>query len=226
LDADIDEFFDYPFSQMVPFAKFLAYLNEKNYSAVLCQMIDMFSGKPLSSLAHKAPKEELKSAYRYYDLSNVTKVDYCKSDMTRKYAPANIVTNEKSMLLFGGIRKSLYGINCLLTKHSFFLTGKDLDLFPHVHFINRAKVADVSCAILHYKLASNAYESAMQNKGAFIGNSKGYIDFMRLIENNPNHSIRSKNSTTFHSVNDLVKNELLFCSKDYVKYAHCINSAA
>ena len=218
LDADIDEFFDYPFSKSMSLENFVEYLNVNGFSAVLCQMIDMFSEKPLSSLTENASKEELKTIYCYYDLSNVTMVDYFTSDMTRKYAPQNVVAHENSKLLFGGIRKSLYGLNCLLTKHSLFLTGKGLDIFPHVHFVDKAKIADVSCAILHYKLASNAYETAMQNKEAFIGNSKGYRDFIRLIEENPEYCIRSINSSELQSINDLVNDKYLFCSDNYIQY--------
>ena len=53
LDADIDEFFDYPFSATMDLSQFLRYLNRRQFSAVIAQMLDMFSDKPLSALAER-----------------------------------------------------------------------------------------------------------------------------------------------------------------------------
>jgi hypothetical protein len=218
LDADIDEYFDFPFSNLLNLSKFLEYLNQRNYSAVLTQMLDMFSERPLATLAHKAPQENLKEVYRYYDLSQVSKVDYRASELTRVYAPNNEIPNENIFLNFGGIRKALFGINCLLSKHSLFRTGEDLELFPHVHFVNRARVADVSCVLLHYKLVSNAYEMASQNQVTFHTNSKGYSDLMHLIETRGEHLIKTETAVEFREVVDLLHSKFLFLSNDYAKY--------
>jgi|CXWL01.1.fsa_nt_gi hypothetical protein len=219
LDADIDEYFDYPFSYEVSLSKFLEYLNRGSYTAVLTQMLDMFSERPLAALAHKMPQENLKEVYRYYDVSEVSMVDYRIAELTRSYAPNNQISNENTCLCFGGIRKTLFGINCLLSKHSLFRTGEDLELFPHVHFVNNARVADVSCALLHYKLVSNAYETALQNKKAFSSTSRGYSDLMQLIEIRPEQRIKTGTAVEFHTVADLLESNLLFLSNDYRQYA-------
>jgi Glycosyl transferase family 2 len=49
LCADIDELFDYPFSEKLSLRDFLGYLNNNNYTAVVAQMLDMFSDVPLQS---------------------------------------------------------------------------------------------------------------------------------------------------------------------------------
>lgn len=219
LDVDIDEFFDYPFSHALSLSKFLEYLNTGNYTAVLTQMLDMFSEKPLAGLAHKIPLENIREMYRYYDISQITKSDYRSSELARTYASENKISNENNQLYFGGIRKVLFGINCLLTKHSLFRTGEGLQLFPHVHFVNKARVADVSCVLLHYKLVSNAYETASQNKEAFTGTSKGYSDLMHLIEKRPEHRIKSDNAAEFHTVADLLESKFIFVSEAYQQYA-------
>src|SRR5215216_4612946 len=48
LYADIDELFDYPYSDVVGLDSFLGYLTEKSYTAVAAQMLDMFPEEPLS----------------------------------------------------------------------------------------------------------------------------------------------------------------------------------
>ena len=218
LDVDMDEYFDYPFSHVVSLSKFLKYLNRGGYTAVLAQMLDMFSDMPVAALAHKRPEENVKEVYRYYDLSHICKVDYRTAEMTRAHAPRNKYSSASTCLYFGGIRKALFGTNCLLTKHSLFRTGKGLELFPHVHFVNNARVADVSCVLYHYKLVSNAYETALQNKTAFTGTSKGYSDLMGLIEKRPEYRIKTETTVEFHDLSELLAKDFLFTSKDYQRY--------
>jgi Glycosyl transferase family 2 len=219
LDADIDEFFDYPFSDTVSLAQFLAYLNQRRYSAVLTQMLDMFSDRPLAALAQGALKENLKQVYRYYDLSQVTMLEYQSAELTRRFAYLNQLAEKKAQLCFGGIRKSLSGINCLLSKHSLFRTGNGLDLFTHVHFVNRARLADVSCLLLHYKLVGNAYKIASQNRKAFPSTSKGYEDLIHVIEGQPDYRLKGDTAVEFGAVSDLFDGNFLFASQDYRIYA-------
>jgi hypothetical protein len=51
LCVDIDEFFDLPFSTIATMNALLHYLNMKRYSAVIAQMLDLFSELPLSKLS-------------------------------------------------------------------------------------------------------------------------------------------------------------------------------
>src|SRR4028119_1076508 len=48
LCVDIDELFDYPYSDVVDLGSLLGYLNERSYTAVVAQMLDMFPEEPLS----------------------------------------------------------------------------------------------------------------------------------------------------------------------------------
>ena len=50
LCADIDELFDYPFSEKLSLRDFLGYLNNNNYTAVVAQMLDMFSDVPATKV--------------------------------------------------------------------------------------------------------------------------------------------------------------------------------
>ena len=225
LDADIDEFFDYPFSDVLSLSQFLEYLNKHQYTAVLTQMLDMFSEKPLSYLAKKQ-EEDLKATYRYYDISAVMKTGYRESEIAVKYGKRNELSNDNLAIYSGGIRKTLYGNNCLLSKHSLFFRGESIELFPHVHFMNRARIADVSCVLLHFKLTSNAYETASQNKEAFLGTSKGYSDFIDLLENRPDYRIKQNGAVELRNVNDLVNNGFLVVSDDYRKHVDALRFKA
>jgi hypothetical protein len=225
LDADIDEFFDYPCSDVAVLGDFLDYLNKKKYTAVITQLLDMFSdGGILVDTDQR--NFDLKSAYPFYDISAVTKVAYHDSPIARGYGSANEIPQESVSLCFGGIRKTLYGNDCLLTKHSLFFPEKKLDLFPHVHFVNSAKLADVSCLMRHYKLTSNALEIAMQNKEMFLANSDGYGDFIEFLRKNPNYAIRQATAKRFENAKDLVEDGFLFMSREYADYADSLSDSA
>jgi hypothetical protein len=215
LDVDVDEFFEYPGSKVLSLAGFLQYLNDGDYSAVLTQMLDMFSDRPLAALAERQPPENLREVYRFYDISRVTTQDYRTADLVRRYASGNSLPSEEVRLCFGGIRRALWNLNCLLTKHSLVRMGRNVELFPHVHFVNRARLADVSAILLHYKLVSNAYQAAAQNRGAFHGISKGYDDLMRLIEAQPQMKIRSESAVELGEVVDLADEGFIFLSSAY-----------
>jgi hypothetical protein len=217
LDADIDEFFDYPCSDSIDIGQFLEYLNRNRYTAVVTQLLDMFSDGTLSHLAHKQ-NEDLERAYQFYDLSQVEKVGYATSDVAKRNGSGNKVSNPDTMLCFGGIRKTLYGNRCLLTKHSLFRPEMGLDLFPHVHFVDEANLADVSGVMLHYKLTSNALEMARQNQEGFVENSSGYAKFIDQLLNNPDYRIKQATAMKFGKTNDLVTGGLLFASEKYYEF--------
>lgn len=221
LDADIDELFDYPGSEVMELQRFLEYLNRNQYTAVVTQLLDMFSDRPLSYLAMEQ-HENLKEVYQYYDISDLERKDYRAAEFVRHNAYLNQISYADTELLFGGVRKSLYGsgwiTNCLLTKHSLFRMGKGVDLFPHVHFVNKATLADVSCLMLHYKLTSNALETALQNKDSFSAISKGYNDFVRFILENPNYYIKQTTAAKYKSASALIDTGFLFASPQYREY--------
>ena len=217
LDVDMDEFFDYPYSDVLSLRRLLQYLNENNYTAVITQMLDMFSEKPLSWLAAKQ-QEKLKEAYRYYDVSQVRKIKYREDPLTLAHGRGNRIASAETALYWGGIRSTVYGIGCCLTKHSLFRTGSGLRLFSHVHYVDGAKLADVSAALLHYKFASNAMHEAAQNKAAFGALSDGYGRILDAISNNPELRIKTKTAEEFRDVNELLRNRFLFASEGYRAY--------
>jgi len=218
LDADVDEFFDYPFSDAVSLRQFLEYLNQRQATAVVTQLLDMFSAERLSDLTDQQQRP-FQEAYPYYDLSEITRVRYRDSDMRTLFARHNAITNVDTALQFGGIRKSLYGNNCLLTKHSLFRSNNGLDLFEHVHFVDKARLADVSGIMRHYKLTSNALETAIQNRAGFTALTDGYDAFIKLLNNKKDVQIARTTAVKFRSVDELIPQEFVFVSSEYRQYA-------
>jgi hypothetical protein len=218
LDADVDEFFAYPFSDVLKLSRFLDYLNKSHYTAVLTQTLDMFSVRPIHHVG-SAQQNNLQTGYEYYDISEITKIKYHYSELVQKYGHRNRVSNPDSELFFGGIRKTLFGHDWTLTKHSLFFPEAGVELFPNVHFVNNATLADLSCLILHYKLTSNALDIARQNKDNFPGNGKMYDDFISYFTNHSECNVAQGTAVRFLSARELVDRGFLFVSDEYRRYA-------
>src|ERR671920_1568930 len=92
LYADMDELFDYPYSDVVSLDSLLRYLNERSYTAVVAQMLDMFPEKPLSDVSSDED-ERLKEVYRFYDISNVRQQNYWEDPHVS--GTGNVLANEE-----------------------------------------------------------------------------------------------------------------------------------
>jgi hypothetical protein len=179
----------------------------------------MFSAEPLSDLATQEQRP-FEKTYQYYDLSEITRVPYRGSDMTALFARHNAITNVDTALQFGGIRKTLYGNNCLLTKHSLFRPNTGLELFEHIHFVDKARLADVSGIMRHYKLTSNALETAIQNRAGFTALSDGYDSFINFLNNKKDVQIARTTAVKFQSVDKLIPRGFVFVSSEYRQYVN------
>src|SRR5215213_3103752 len=92
LYADMDELFDYPYSDVVSLGALLRYLNERSYTAVVTQMLDMFPEEPLSDVPSEE-EERLKEVYRFYDISNIRQKNYWEDPHVS--GTGNVLTNEE-----------------------------------------------------------------------------------------------------------------------------------
>jgi Glycosyl transferase family 2 len=214
LDVDIDEFFEYPYSDVVSLAELLRYLDDNGYTAVVTQMLDMFSDQPLSSLA--GPRREvLKDVHRFWDIADVKRTKYREDPLSAVHGRRNTIPHPELELFWGGVRLRMWGTHCLLTKHSLFKLGSGINLFPHVHFVGGAALADISGVLLHYKFASNASADASQNQAAFATNRHGYSKVIDSIRENPDLRITSTTTAELRSVSQLVDAGFLFASDQY-----------
>lgn len=138
--ADIDEHFDFPCSDRISMKQFLEYLEAGSYTGAVTQMLDMFSDKTFEEISLKE-ETPLREVFCFYDVAHIDRKPY----------PGffNAVSNPRIQVYYGGIRDALFGIHCDLSKHALIFGGKTAFLNPH--FVWRAKLADVSCVLLHYK---------------------------------------------------------------------------
>jgi hypothetical protein len=206
LCADIDELFDYPFSDAMSLRAFLQYLNEKRYTAVVSQMLDMFADAPLDDL-ESSMDDRISDKYPYYDISSIRQTDYTWSK------PAH----QDIKWLWGGIRKAAFGSDNSLTKAA--LTKVDgSELFVGWHHVVNARVADVSCVLKHYPFVSSFATKVHDAVGTQrYGNvtTDEYLAYARALERHPRLNLRTRNARRLRNTEELIEAGFLVVSDDY-----------
>ena len=221
LCVDIDEFFDYPFSNTVDLKSLLEYLNKNLFTAVVGQMLDMFSDRPLLSQNGTAGGS-IRELYRFYDISDVQKETYRSS-----FGDQNIISNEDIKLHWGGIRKTLFKSNDWLSKHPLvFLDGKTKTTGNVSHDIYNVHVADFTCVLFHYKFLDVFLERTRQavQEENYAYNSKQYKRYYQVLQQQPNIQFKREHAKEIADVNELVDNQFLVVSNEYLDWVKSVES--
>jgi glycosyl transferase family 2 len=212
--ADIDELFDYPYSDVISLRSLLGYLNSKSYTAVVAQMLDMFPEKPLVDRAGKLD-EPLKELHRFYDISNFWRTRITEDP---RCPPDNTYENKEIAVFSGGVRNTVFGNKTLLTKHPLvFLDGEVRPAGPH--WCGSARVADFTGVLFHYKfLEGFLHEQSKQAEIRTGGGSARYKKYLEVLEKTPSLSIKNETSRELKSVNDLVGTQFVSVSRQYMNF--------
>ncbi len=217
LSVDVDELFDYPFSDVVGLEALLGYLNDNTYTAVVAHMLDMFPGRPLRKDGPPVGEGGLKESYRFYDISDVRSRPYSEvGDI------GNVLGNQEIKLLWGGVHRRVFGGSPLLTKHPLLFLDdrlKPMDLSDH--WAGNARVADFTGLLLHYKLVDGLYGQVRREMDERRDLNLGgkYDKYSGVLQGTPNLLIKNDASRELTSVNDLVGTHLTTVSRSYMKFA-------
>ena len=207
LFADIDKLFDYPFSEQLSLKQLLQYLNKHSYTAVLCQMLDMFSDKPLAFEAKKnTPPQE---AYSYYDISNLRK---------ERYPTAYSATQENIYWHIGGIRKTFFDTDNYITKASLVLLDKKIELFVDCHQVKQASVADLTCILFHYPFTPSFFHKVMDavKTDRYAMSASGeYTLYWEKLKKDDAFSMKLETAKELKNINDLIAEDFLVVSEAY-----------
>src|SRR5215210_5662270 len=216
LYADIDELFDYPYSDVVSLDSLLRYLNERSYTAVVAQMLDMFPEEPLSGRASN-PDEPLKERHRFYDISDVKKMSIKEHPLTGN----NTYESNDIEFFYGGAFETLF--DCIppwLTR--FALTFSDGRVKPFAgsgHRVDDARVADLSTVYLHYKFLDEHFHKKVAQavrEENYPYNSRQYKTYLQVLESTPSLQLKQESARELRSVNELVENGFLVVSEEYM----------
>jgi hypothetical protein len=219
LCVDIDELFDYPYSDVVGIGSLLRYLNERSYTAVVAQMLDMFPEEPLSgSGAGNPPDEPLKERHRFYDISNIRRKSMRGHPLFRN----NTLESKEIEGLRYGIRQSLFGFRANLTKFPLvFSDGRVTPFDGSTHWVDNARIADITCVLFHYKfLDAHLREQAVRAVQEGSRRGQNYKKYLQVLEGTPILRIKQDTSKEIQCVNDLLENGFLIVSEEYVGWVN------
>ena len=207
LCADIDELFDYPFSDRLSLYDFLRYLNDNSYTAVLSQMLDMFSEVPLAELESK-PDDLLKEKYIYYDISAIRKVEYLWSPRSNVEVKGHL----------DGIRKTVFGTTNGLSKASLILMDGSVKPFLTWHHVRGAWLADISCVLLHYPFVSSfcaKVQEAVETGRYGMTTTDEYRAYARELGRHPRLRMKLDSAQVFTGLEQLIQDGFLVVSEKY-----------
>jgi hypothetical protein len=216
LCVDIDELFDYPYSDVVGLNSLLGYLNSNSYTAVVAQMLDMFPEKPLTGQAGNLD-EPLKEVHRFYDTSNLRRkriIDHPRCPPDNAYGSDDIAA------FIGGIRLAIFGSNVSLTKYPLVFLNDEVKLGPGSHWHSNVRAADFTGVLLHYKfLDEHLHKQAVQAAEQRTSKSSAwYGKYLELVGETSSLSIKTDTSKELKSVNDHVGTQLVSISRQYMRF--------
>jgi hypothetical protein len=216
LYADIDELFDYPYSDVVGLDSFLGYLTKKSYTAVAAQMLDMFPEEPLSGREGNLEDEPLKELHRFYDISNLKRVSIKKNPRLRN----NTLQSDEIETFRNGIDNTVFGTEPLRTKFPLVFTDGRIKPFDRSsHWVDNAKIADITCVLLHYKFLDGYFQKQAAQavrEGQYHNNSARYKRYLEVLDKNPALQMKRESARELKGVNDLVENGFLVVSEEYM----------
>jgi len=215
LTVDIDELWDYPFSDKVGLGALLRYLRGKGANALIAQMLDMF----MPCLPSK--KVDTLKAYDHYDISYVKKDALAIRGGFKDFGfSSNRDLNNKISFHKGGIRAQLFGLkNIWLTKMPLLFYDKTIQPLAHQHFSNNVNIADISSVIFHYKfthLLRDQIQSAVRLQ-QYSGESSEYKRYMHALKNNPYLTLKQSTTKKLISVDQLIDEDFLVVSASYLE---------
>jgi hypothetical protein len=225
LCVDIDELFDYPYSDVIDLSSFLGYLNSKSYTAVTAHMLDMFPERPVLERADEQD-EPLKEVHRFYDISNLVRWNKQERPRIREMLSTrnNKLEADNVEWFAGGVRSDVFGFRPHLTKYP--LVFYDREIIPDPpHHVNNARIADVTCVLFHYKFLKDFRArtmSAARNWRNTI-TSADYSMYLEVLDKNPNLQLKQETAREITSVNDLLENAFLVVSDDYLNWVNAVD---
>src|SRR5215217_4147369 len=218
LCVDIDELFDYPYSNVVGLNSFLGYLTQKSYTAVAAQMLDMFPEEPLSGREGNLEDKLLKERHRFYDISNISRTSV--KELHHLHDRNNTLESDEIEIFRGGIQNAIFGSTLYLTKHPLMFTdGRIKPSDRSAHWVDNAKIADISCVLLHYKFLDGYFhKQAAQavREGQYHNASARYKRYLEILDKNPTLRVKRESARELKGVNDLVENGFLVVSEEYL----------
>jgi hypothetical protein len=218
LCVDIDELFDYPYSDVIGLGSLLGYLSSNSYTAVAAQILDMLSEESLSGRERNLEDEPLKERHRFYDISNISRMRF--KELPHRDKRNNTLVSDEIEIFRDGMRSAIFSDRPLLTKFPLVFTDDRIKPFDRSsHWVANAKIADITCVLFHYKFLDGHFYKQAIRQGQYHDDSARYthyIKYLEVLDRNPTLQMKRETARELKGVNDLVENGFLVVSEQYM----------
>jgi len=155
--ADIDEYFDFPYSEEIGINGLIAYLKANRFTAVMTYMLDMYPER----ITKENEDDDWFETHRYFE----TKSLYWGN------VPQHIhgVVPPNLKIVVSGVRQRMFDVFELLSKSTFFDASQCKVTVKDTHFALHGHLADVTGYFRHYRFKPPFFDTI-----AHIANSKHY----------------------------------------------------
>src|SRR5262249_35193734 len=130
----------------------------------------------------------------------------------------NTLYNSRIARYQGGVRAQFFGLESVeLMKHPLMYLDGVLKPIEDAHTVDRARIADISCVLYHYKFVDrfiHIVEGAVR-KGNYSGGSYEYKHYHRALQQNPHLCLKTETASTLHHVNQLVDEDFLHVTERF-----------
>ena len=209
LCVDIDELWLYPNCNHIRLPEFIRYLEISNYNACQAHMLDMF-GESFQPTNEKLNDLSLKEAYPFFTLEGLV-----RSPLRRYF----IESDGKRLQYHGGANNHFFDLRDIyLSKIPLIKWNHNMIVHESSHISKYIRLADISCALLHYKFTHSFFQKAkkiVENKrdkwavkyyGKILSSYKG------------NNRLVDSNSHKFQNTQQLVDLGFIDTSEKYNIY--------
>lgn len=214
LMVDVDELWDFPFSEHIKLSDFLKHLNESGANTALASMLDMH--RPEDDLLGERGDEPFRSEeFPYYSLAG-----YQQRDYEDEYGRGNQRLDPRVPQWVGGARAYLFGDVQNQTKHALFRVGSKARLVTSSsHDAERAVVADVTTVLKHYYLLPGYGEKVVRvaREGTHNQGSLHYKLILEQFKDRTTWPLELPRAKKLVETGQLVEAGFLHVSEEYRK---------
>ncbi|MGF1447664.1 MAG: glycosyltransferase family 2 protein [Pikeienuella sp.] len=158
LVVDADELFDFPGSDSIDLPGLIDRLEAAGHTGLVAQMLDMVPETGLSPALSESYASAI-AACAWYDLNGLDIRAYHDRDHPIGHlTKGNQLTDPCVKVFSGGIRRTLFGERCCLTKHPLFKLAPGVRPQGHPHIALGLRLADFTALLRHYKFAGDFLE--------------------------------------------------------------------
>ena len=151
LFVDADELFMPPTEGQGGLHRLIRYCNASGFTAVQCQMLDLFSELPLSATT-TMPYAESLHTFHHYSRADIAEFAFHDPALPfAKHLADSRCDDPGVRFLYGGIRKRVFGEDACLSKMALVRNLPGIGLQAHPHCSERVVCADLTALLRHYK---------------------------------------------------------------------------